>query len=344
MNEENEKLRQHIKKLKREIKSLTIQLDVIGNDYRRMIELSKSLISTLKIEEVIYNLLVFLSKVLNFDTGYYGMESKEGDIEIIKFRIVQGEVFLEQKGLQKKYKDNILLETYKEDVVSLLGNGDKLISVRSMKNNSRAIIVIESFLEGVFTDNELRLFSDLVEYSYIAVENAVLFNQINEYATIDGLTEIYNRRYFLEIAAYTELKVKRSGSIYSIAILDIDFFKNVNDNYGHQLGDKVLQQIARCIKSVIRDSDVFARYGGEEFIIMFVDSSVDYTKLVAEKIRCAIELDKMEGVNVTISIGICDSTFDDGKLERVISKADKALYEAKAKGRNCVVVYGGDEN
>jgi diguanylate cyclase (GGDEF)-like protein len=158
-------------------------------------------------------------------------------------------------------------------------------------------------------------------------------------AHMDVLTEIYNRRYFMESAKMQVSRAKRSEDACYIIIFDIDYFKKVNDNYGHAAGDAVLKIIAQRVKNVMRPYDLLARYGGEEFIVMLADIDGKHILNIAEHYRLAIS-DRpieFEGMHLTVtaSFGIASAVAENG-LEAAIKLADEALYRAKEEGRNRV--------
>ncbi|MBI5206455.1 MAG: diguanylate cyclase [Candidatus Firestonebacteria bacterium] len=160
----------------------------------------------------------------------------------------------------------------------------------------------------------------------------------------DSLTMLYNHGYFFKILDNEFLRAIRHKQNICCLMIDIDFFKKVNDSYGHLFGDKVLVEIAKCLKKSIRDIDFLARYGGEEFVILLFNENYNGAFNVAQKLRKLIEGYVFEGesfsVKLTISIGI-SSLFEDGVLEKdkFLSLSDSALYAAKTKGRNSVVMY-----
>ena len=169
------------------------------------------------------------------------------------------------------------------------------------------------------------------------IENSIFQNKIKKSANYDYLTKVYNRNYFNKIL--DESKNKK----VSIMMLDIDFFKKVNDKYGHYAGDECLKKVAYLIKSCIRDKDILARYGGEEFIILFTDTSQAHLMEIGERIRTKIEKEKIvydehKTIKVTISIGISCSD-KKGDINTVLLNADKALYFSKETGRNkCTIL------
>lgn len=151
----------------------------------------------------------------------------------------------------------------------------------------------------------------------------------------DALTGVYNRYMFLQQAEKEFARYRRYGSVFSIAMIDIDHFKNVNDMYGHYEGDFVLREMTAIIKNNLRKTDIFARWGGEEFILMMPETRLDGAYSVAEKLREVIACHHFGVVGkVTISLGAAIITEQDESLELLISRADAKLYEAKNGGRN----------
>lgn len=164
-------------------------------------------------------------------------------------------------------------------------------------------------------------------------------------AHIDYLTGIPNRRYFMELAEHELARAQRYGNEVAIFMLDVDFFKQVNDEHGHKAGDKVLREIAHIMRSVLREVDVLGRIGGEEFAIVLPQTGRQMAAEVAERLREQVAGGKMmldSGVmlNVTLSIGVAMMTPLRGDLDSLMGQADKGLYEAKAGGRNKVVFNG----
>ena len=159
----------------------------------------------------------------------------------------------------------------------------------------------------------------------------------------DYLTNIPNRRHFFEIGTKSLHIAKRENSDLSVICIDIDLFKNINDTYGHNIGDEILKLVSSNMNKYIRKSDVIARIGGEEFSILLNNTNEENAYLLAEKIRTQIESsiyknDKIE-IKTTISLGISQLRAEDDDLDSIIIRADKALYEAKNTGRNKSVIY-----
>ncbi len=170
---------------------------------------------------------------------------------------------------------------------------------------------------------------------------AVANKQLEHLATTDPLTGVNNRRRFDEKIAECVRMGQRTGHGFSLLLLDADHFKKVNDNYGHPVGDAVLQNISRIITDNIRTTDFVARYGGEEFAVILPDSpNTSAVSKVVEKIRSAIETAIFPDVgHMTMSIGSSAWQPTESNAINVIQRADEALYMAKASGRNCVVAF-----
>ena len=167
------------------------------------------------------------------------------------------------------------------------------------------------------------------------------FDQQYILATTDGLTELYNHRYFQEQIRMQVEQSKRYSNNFSLIIIDIDFFKKFNDTFGHQSGDAVLRQVAQTLKKNVRSTDIVCRYGGEEMSIILPNTSKDEAYSTAQKIcqKVAERNFKLMGNNethVTISLGVSTFPFDGDSAQKIIEAADKKLYNAKNNGRNQV--------
>lgn len=157
---------------------------------------------------------------------------------------------------------------------------------------------------------------------------------LEEMVVKDGLTELYNHKYIYE-RLEKELKLcKRYERKLSVLMFDIDFFKKINDNYGHQAGDDVLKGISNSLKKEFRTTDIIGRYGGEEFIVILPETGLDSAYFTAERVRKSIENEEyVKSIKVTISGGVVEYCGENTALE-IIGKADILLYSAKRKGRN----------
>ena len=169
------------------------------------------------------------------------------------------------------------------------------------------------------------------------IENAY-HEEIYRLTTVDGLTQVFNRRYFLEQLDREVSRSKRYRRELSLILFDIDHFKQINDNFGHLAGDYVLKQLATVVKGKIRREDILARYGGEEFAIVLPEIDTPNAFAFAEKIRKLVEKApfKFEDtkISVTVSVGVATCA-DSDDAAALIKRTDEKLYEAKGAGRNC---------
>lgn len=163
-----------------------------------------------------------------------------------------------------------------------------------------------------------------------------------ERASQDELTNLYNRRAFFEQGKQLFRQAKRYQQLISVMMIDIDHFKNINDNHGHTVGDSVLKTIAGLLQKSIREVDILARIGGEEFAVILPQTGVEEASKLAERIRQCIEAAVIQHdalqIHVTASIGIAACMVEGDDLDRMLTKADDALYIAKKKGRNQVKI------
>lgn len=163
---------------------------------------------------------------------------------------------------------------------------------------------------------------------------------IEQLAVTDELTLVHNRRRILEIINEQKALCDRSDKAFSICIFDLDYFKSVNDTYGHEAGDTVLKTMATAISDNIRDIDSIARYGGEEFMLVLSGSVASEAMALAERIRelaASVRYDGMGDFRVTISMGVTEYIHSES-VQVMINRADKALYRAKSEGRNRVIM------
>ncbi len=204
------------------------------------------------------------------------------------------------------------------------------------------LISFDHSKKNFYTARNLELARSLSGPVAIALENARLHGETYKLAMEDALTGIGSRHAFDLNSRYLFEKARREEKHISAAMLDLDHFKKVNDEFGHQTGDIVLREIARTCEEGLRATDTIARYGGEEIVILFPETPVNTAQEIVERIRKEVAELRYEGMNrsVTISAGISGCLPEkSSSLSGIIHEADAALYKAKNKGRNCVVVY-----
>lgn len=204
-----------------------------------------------------------------------------------------------------------------------------------------ACLIQFSILGGFITRLRTRVRDNNRELESRNRQLETAFARIEELAMRDELTGVFNRRHLMDVIRLEKQRADRSGSVFSICIFDVDFFKKINDQYGHQIGDQVLQQIAATAARIVRETDHFGRYGGEEFACVLTDTSAAGAAVTAERIRAGIAALRFpeitEDLRVTVSIGIAECVPTQNTSE-TFKRADDALYQAKHNGRNqCVV-------
>jgi len=227
----------------------------------------------------------------------------------------------------------------------ILSNNDKIGAFPLMSEEGEVIgcIVARSTLEAL-SKRDIGYLEQLSRQSAITINRANSYSKILQYATIDALTNLNNRRQF-ELRLWQEIATtKRQKNPLCAMMIDIDFFKKVNDTYGHASGDAVLRGVASIIKSTLRESDIPSRYGGEEFAVLLPYTHIEEAKIVGERLRKAVESTPIDindegadvkSISVTISMGLAE--FNDAESgEELFERADKALYKAKESGRNMV--------
>jgi len=168
--------------------------------------------------------------------------------------------------------------------------------------------------------------------------------KVKELATRDDLTLTYNRRHMTELMQLEQRQHERSGAPMCLALLDIDLFKAVNDQHGHQAGDEVLRRFAQAARQALRDTDLLARWGGEEFMVLFVDSEADDALQALQRLQAALHASSFDdiapGLRVSFSGGVAQLRCDE-PIDVAVGRADQAMYRAKIEGRSRCVVCNG---
>ena len=201
------------------------------------------------------------------------------------------------------------------------------------------VLALDSATLGGFRSVDVRALESVADICAIAIQNARYFEQTRQMAFVDGLTGVYNRRYFEQrILEELERATRYAGGL-AVLMLDIDHFKRINDESGHLLGDEVLRQLSHILTQQMRKVDVVCRYGGEEFSILVPQTTGEHALGVAEKVRKVIEEWSFPGVPrpVTVSIGVADFPENGATRDELVKAADAALYAAKQAGRNRVL-------
>lgn len=205
--------------------------------------------------------------------------------------------------------------------------------------DAASAVWISGFAQSiVLAINYVGLFGTSLGFVLITKERAD--NELIRTASVDGLTGLLNRRKFVESARRELHRAERQHLQTSVLMLDLDHFKDVNDTYGHPIGDLVLQSFGNVLHASLRPFDVVGRYGGEEFCVLLPGTGIGEATQIAERLRAIASQTPVSArtamVSYTVSTGVVQAPPRPVSLEELVDRADRALYEAKAAGRNCV--------
>ena len=258
-------------------------------------------------------------------------------------------VFLKQDGefklvWPKACKDERIYEALKQltpETGYILTNNDKIGAFPLISEGELSGCIVARSTLDKLSKRDISYLEQLTRQSAITINRANTYSKVLQYATLDALTNLNNRRQF-EIRLKQEIATtKRQKTPLCAMMIDIDFFKKVNDTYGHASGDEVLRTAASVIKAQLRESDIPARYGGEEFAVLLPYTHIEEAVIVGERLRKAVEetpiFVDIKNINVTISMGLAEFGQEENG-EELFKRADSALYEAKESGRNRVCI------
>jgi diguanylate cyclase (GGDEF)-like protein len=245
---------------------------------------------------------------------------------------------------QSIYVEDLQMESIQLSNMPHFGSPTAVRSVLAVPmrlgKNIIGMLSTQSYHPKAFTDEDQNLLEMLASYAAIALENARLFHEVQQLAITDPLTQVFNRRHLFDLGQREFSRARRFHRPLSVIMLDIDFFKQLNDTYGHATGDAALQMLTQRILGIIRDVDVLGRYGGEEFVVILSETELGAAMVVAERIQKQVsETPFVCGRNeiwVTISVGVAMIGKKTRDLNELIERADTAMYRAKRTGRNRV--------
>jgi len=217
-----------------------------------------------------------------------------------------------------------------------------------IENEIIGVLNLNDNEKGYFNVTDLDFFLNVSEFISLSISNAQSFEKAERLSVTDGLTGLANRQHLEALLTSEILRSRRYRTPLTLVMLDVDYFKSVNDTFGHQEGDEVLITVAAIIKNLCRSQDVAARYGGEEFLLILPETNGAGARVIAERVREEVESHQFnhEGKahSVTISCGIAEINNEkDQGLASLIGVADQALYQAKESGRNRTILGDVDE-
>ncbi len=325
--------------------------------------ITRTISSSMEIDTILSDLLHQTLEITNGDEVHLGLISEDGlsihfqfgmnressylldevikrDLSYLSWQIVDQRKGVLQSSQELKNANNI----FKEEIEKIGATSFLGVPILAGLTVMGVLGIFSTNPENQFNDHDLTMMESVGSQAGIAIQNARLFSEVNLLAVTDPLTRLYNRRYFFNLARVELERARRYEHELSIIIMDIDYFKRVNDSYGHLAGDEVLVSMTDCIRETLRQFDMAARYGGEEFVILLPETELAAAAVTAERLRKAIDEMRVQfngdKISITVSVGVSSYM---GQTEIDVSKlldqADQALYTAKAKGRNCVVTW-----
>ncbi|MFC1549141.1 GGDEF domain-containing protein [Candidatus Omnitrophota bacterium] len=320
------------------------------NRISRLYEITKKLAPTMKFDELMDALFLFLGENFRLQTAHLlifskgklfkGISKHTGDKDYYE----DSDMILDYPGVvefcEKKENKPFFMSRAEEGgkFKSLIIRADTFMAFPLLAGEHLSAILC---IEGASKSSYGR-FRILVPQIALEFRKVELYEQVQELSIIDGLTEVYLRRYLMDRLEEEVDRARRLGLTFSIGMVDVDHFKNCNDKHGHLVGDAVLKKIAEKLKNSVREVDMIARYGGEEFCVVLPETPKKLAMTVAERLRKSVESKELkafdESIKMTVSVGIASYPEDGEEVNTLIEKADTALYKAKRAGRNRVCV------
>ncbi len=339
---------------------LYINLEMANKELSVLYEVAQGLGASLDLGETLGLILTETRKVVSYHTGIIYLWHEDDKLLIpsairspyadklknISFPLGEGIVGL----VAKTGEPEIVYDTKKDS---------RLKSLPGITQFLRSIVVVPLTVDkkiiGVVTigrrepqaygPKQMQILTILGGQAAVAMANALLYKRIEKLAITDGLTKVYNHRYFYKKFEEEHERSQRYGCIFSVIMIDIDYFKRFNDEFGHKSGDTALFTVAQLVKKSTRAIDTVARYGGEEFAILLPETGREEAKIVAERIRSTIHDtmfrigDDKPAVGVTVSVGVATFPVDTKDPQQIIELADQALYYSKEHGKNRVTLW-----
>lgn len=329
-----------------------------------LLQVIQTITSSLKLDEVIDNIISVVVDYLGLASAAVFLMDKKTECLRLKFCNVYKDLIDVQKldiplgvgapGLIAQRREPIYVPNLGE--TNLINESindpltrDKFRNRSSIgyplihRNELLGVIAFDAAKVREFSPREKEIFSIISSHVAMTIYNAELYAEVERLSITDGLTGLYNHRYFEKRLQEEWIRSTRSNTSICLLVLDIDYFKNYNDQLGHLQGNKLLIELAELIKRYVRSFDVVCRFGGEEFTVILPECTLDYAAAVAERIRKACEEYKFVGEEhqpsgkLTISIGVSSST-KAKTAEELFLMSDHALYDAKSQNRNKVVI------
>lgn len=310
--------------------------------------------SLLNTDSIVEEVTRLTGRVLQYDSSAIVFMDRDSNY-YYRARFTHGQPNLHPKAIDKN-KNELMEKVFKmgeavtikdtanRDDYSLLDKNTNSVMLVPLTTHGKTTgcLIAESYRRDNFTDRDEKMLMAITRSAALALENALLHKRTEELTMIDDLTETFNYRYFVRKLQEEKRRAARYRLPLSLIMVDIDWFKKINDSYGHEAGNIVLKRLSGLIKECIRDVDIFARYGGEEFAVILPQTPQQDALTIGERIRQRVEKEIIEtepgNIRITVSVGLSSYPENGHSEEELVSIADQALYRAKGEGRNLVCV------
>jgi len=337
-----------------------INLELANKELSVLYEVAQSLGASLDMSETLSLILSETRRVVNYHTGIIYLWHEDEQIlapaairspfaeQLRKMYFPLGEGIV---GIAAKTgKPQIVFDSKKEQHLRVMPGINQflrslLVVPLLVDNKIIGVVTIGKKEPNAFGPKQMQILSILGGQAAVAMANSLLYKKIEKLAITDGLTKVYNHRQFYKRAEEEMERTRRYGGVFSIIMLDLDFFKKFNDQFGHKAGDLALGTVAQLLMDSTRNIDVVCRYGGEEFTVILPETDSEGAKLVAERIRSTVEnhyftvAEEKPPVHITVSIGLATYPHDAKNMDELVEYADQALYYSKEHGKNMVTTW-----
>ena len=344
------------------------ELDLRAKNFAALHDMSSTLNSSLEINEVLDKLSGQIKSVVPYDfCAFLLHDEKSGDVVVAALRgydakLIGNRFPLEQSAvlllMHKQWQERSAATVHYDPHLGDRGKDISLFPIKDMQKPIQSLygrplitqgrfvgaVVLGSIRPSAFSEYHRNFMDTLLNQVAMVVDNSMMHRNIRDLARNDGLTGLLNHRTFMEKLSEEYKRIDREPRPFSILLMDIDKFKNVNDTYGHPVGDVAIKAVAKVLKDTVRNTDFVARYGGEEFTIGMVDTSSKGAEQMAERVRKIMEKTVVTRVGgkdlmITLSIGVSSFPDDTRNTADLVAMADNALYQAKRSGRNRVSLF-----
>lgn len=346
--------------------SISQELDLRAKNFSSLHAMSSALNSSLEIDQVLDKLSDQIKAVVPYDFCAFLLYDKSKDDAVFAAlrgydaRLIGTRFPMEQSAIlsrmQKKWSgDERAVIKYYDPALGDRGKDISLFPFREMQKPYQSLygrplitqnrfvgaVVLGSLRTNAFSEYHRNFLETLLNQVAMVVDNSMMHQNIRDLARNDGLTGLLNHRAFMEKLSEEYKRIDRESRPFSILLMDIDKFKNVNDTYGHPVGDLAIKAVAKVLKDTVRATDFVARYGGEEFTVGMVDTGTKGAEQMAERLRKIMEKTVVARIGakdlmITLSIGVASIPDDTRNSADLVTLADNALYQAKRSGRNRV--------